>query len=102
MKFVEKLEGFTQSSLKRMTDDGRLDVSGVLGLSKSIMETRAARAKAANAVRQQLRENAEAVAFVKRQIQELSTTTVRTERDAVVVVHKDRRYLVTGSLTARP
>jgi hypothetical protein len=105
LKFVEKLEGFTQSSLKRMTDDGRLDVSGILRLSNSLMETRAVRANAANTLRQQLQGNAEAIAFVKRQIQELSTTTVRTERDAILVVHKNRRdagtvrlsYLVGGA-----
>jgi hypothetical protein len=90
LQYLKKLEGFTGTALTGLTEKGRLDSEAVLTLSRFVMETRGAKSKAEVDLRQQVQANAEAADFAKRQLAELSDGSSRTERDAVIVVHKLR------------
>jgi hypothetical protein len=90
LQYLKKLEGFTGTALTGLTEKGRLDSEAVLSISKFVMETRAAKAKAEVEIQQKLHANTEAAEFAKRQLSELSDGSSRIERDAVIVVHKLR------------
>jgi hypothetical protein len=91
LRYLQRLEGFTGTSLTGLTEKGRLDSEDILSLSRFIMDSRGAKAKAETELRRQLQANAEAAEFAGRQLAELSAGSSRTERDAVIVVHKSRR-----------
>lgn len=91
LRYLEKLEGFTGTALTNLTAKGRLDSEAVLNLSKYVMESREAKAKAEVDLRQQLQANTEGAEFAQRQLAELSAGASRVERDAVIVVQKTRR-----------
>ncbi len=109
LKYLQKLEGFTGTSLNGLTEKGRLDSEAILALSRFVMENRGTKTKSATELRRQLQANAEAADFARRQLAELSAGSSRVERDAVIVVHKTRPpagtvrlgYLV-GSASWRP
>ncbi|WP_165227531.1 mucoidy inhibitor MuiA family protein [Aquisphaera insulae] len=88
IQFLQKLEGFTGSSLQNLTKEGRLDSPSILALSKYIMETRGEKAKADTALRERLRTNTDAIGLAKAQLAELSKGPERTEREAIIVVSK--------------
>jgi Domain of unknown function (DUF4139)/N-terminal domain of unknown function (DUF4140) len=90
LRYLEKLEGFTGTTLAGLTEKGRLDSDAVLSLSRFVMETRGTKAERETALRLQLQKNAETVEFTKRQLAELSAGPGRVERDAVIVVQKTR------------
>ena len=90
LEYLQKLGGFTSTSLTGLTEKGRLDSEAILTLSKFVMENRGTKTKAETDLRQQLQANTEAAEFAKRQLAELSAGTSRVERDAVIVVHKAR------------
>lgn len=91
LQYLQKLEGFTGTALTGLTEKGRLDSKAILTLSKFVMESRGVKSKAETDLRQQLQANSEAAEFAKRQLAEISSGSIRTERDAVIVVHKSRR-----------
>lgn len=105
LRFVEKLEGFAQSSLTHMTDDRRLDVDSILKLTKSLMDIRQSKSRESHELRQAQQRTEQSIAFLQRQIQELSTRSVSAERDAILVVQSSKRdagvvrmsYLVEGA-----
>jgi hypothetical protein len=109
LKYLQKLEVFTGTSLNGLTEKGRLDSEAILTLSRFVMENRGTKTKTATELRRQLQANGEAADFARRQLAELSAGSSRVERDAVIVVHKAGRpagtvrlgYLV-GSASWRP
>ena len=90
LQFLQKLEGFTGTSLTSLTEKGRLDGEAVLTISKFVMESRGLKSKAETDLRQQLQANVEAADFARKQLAELSSGAGHVERDAVIVVHKTR------------
>jgi hypothetical protein len=109
LQYLQKLGGFTGTSLVGLTEKGRLDSEAILTLSNFVMENRSAKSKAETDLRLRLQVNSEGTEFTKRQLAELSAGTSRVQRDAVIVVHKTRRepstvrlgYLV-GAASWRP
>ena len=88
LQYLQKLEGFTGTSLTGLTEKGRLDSEAVVSLSRFLMETRAERSKSEVDLKQKLQANAEAAEFSRKQLAELPSGSNRTERDAVIVVRK--------------
>lgn len=88
LKLLDKLEGFTAKSLEHATDKGQLDPEKVIALTKFVQDDRAKRAKDALGVKQQIEGVKEQAEFVQRQLGEKAGGSVRTERDAVIVVDK--------------
>lgn len=91
LKYLQKLEGFTSTTMTSLTEKGRLDSEAILTLSKFVMENRGAKSKAEVDLRQQLQATNEASDLAKQQLAELSAGSSRVERDAVIVVNKSRR-----------
>ena len=90
LKYLQKLEGFTGTSLTGLTEKGRLDSDAILKLSRFIMQTRDEKAKNEIDLRQRLQTGTEAVEFAKQQLAELSTGSSHVERDAVILVYKSQ------------
>lgn len=88
LKLLDKLEGFTAKSLEHLTDKGQLDPEKIISLAKFVQEDRAKRTKEQLGVKQQLEDTQAKIAFAQRQLGERSSGTVRTERDAVILVDK--------------
>lgn len=88
LKLLDKLEGFTAKSLESVTDKGQLDAEKIITLAKFVQDDRTKRAKDALGIKQQMQAVQEQIDFAKRQLAEKSGGSVRTERDAVIVVDK--------------
>ncbi len=88
LKLLDKLEGFTAKSLEHLTDKGQLDPEKIISLAKFVQEDRAKRTKEQLGVKQQLEDVQAKIAFAQRLLGERSSGTVRTERDAVILVDK--------------
>jgi len=88
LKLLDKLEGFTAKTLEHVTDKGQLDPEKIITLTKFVQDDRAKRAKDALVIKQQIEAVQEQIDFTKRQLGEKSGGSVRTERDAVVVIDK--------------
>ncbi|MDB5312337.1 MAG: hypothetical protein JWO38_6539 [Gemmataceae bacterium] len=88
LKLLDKLEGFTAKTLETVTDKGQLDPEKVITLAKFVQDDRAKRSKEALAIKQQLEATQEQIEFNKRLLGEKAGGSVRTERDAVIVVDK--------------
>ncbi|AMV28749.1 hypothetical protein VT84_30365 [Gemmata sp. SH-PL17] len=108
LKLLDKLEGFTAKSLDNLTDKGQLDPEKIIALAKFVQEDRAKRVKEQLGVKQQLEEVQAKIAFAQRQLAERSNGSIRTERDAVILLDKKLgagavklNYLV-GSASWRP
>ncbi len=105
LAYLQKLEGFTGNSLNSLTEKGRLDSEAIITLSRFVMTNREEKTKAASELRERTRTNTEATEFIRRQLNELSAGSARTERDAVVVINRLKReaskfrlgYLVSGA-----
>ncbi len=108
LKLLDKLEGFTAKSLDNLTDKGMLDPEKIITLAKFVQDDRAKRVKDQLLVKQQLEEVQTKIAFTQRLLGEKSGGSVRTERDAVILLDKKvgagavkLNYLV-GSASWRP
>ncbi|MBX9626574.1 MAG: mucoidy inhibitor MuiA family protein, partial [Gemmataceae bacterium] len=88
LKLLDKLEGFTAKSLETVTDKGQLDPEKIITLAKFVQDDRAKRAKGALEIKQQIEALGEQAEFTKRLLGERAGGSVRTERDAVVLVDK--------------
>jgi hypothetical protein len=88
LQMLTKLEGFTGTTLKTLTEKGQLNGDATIALAKYIMDSRAEKAEALVNVQVQQQANQEQIQFVQRQLQELARGTNKTERDAVIVVDK--------------
>lgn len=108
LKLLDKLEGFTAKSLEHVTDKGQLDPEKVIAMAKFVQEDRAKRTKEQLLVKQQLEEIQGKIAFTQRLLGERAGGSIRTERDAVILLDKKAgggavklNYLV-GSAAWRP
>jgi hypothetical protein len=105
LQLLEKLEGFTGTTLQGLTAQGRLDAQGILGISRFVMDARTEAGAAVVELKRRLRERGEAVEFLNRRLAELASGSGRVERDAVIVVGRARpavgtvrlSYLVAGA-----
>lgn len=88
LKLLDKLEGFTAKSLETVTDKGQLDPEKIITLAKFVQDDRAKRAKDALGIKQQIEALNEQAEFTKRLLGERAGGSVRTERDAIVLVDK--------------
>lgn len=88
LKLLDKLEGFTAKALDNQTDKGMLDPEKIIALTKFVQEDRAKRVKEQLAIKQQLDAVQEKLAFTQRLLAEKSGGSVRTERDAVILLDK--------------
>ncbi len=108
MKLLDKLEGFTAKSLEHLTDKGQLDPEKIITLAKFVQDDRAKRAKEQLALKQQLEGVQAQIAFTQRLLGERSSGTVRTERDAVILLDKKagagtvKLYYLVGNAAWRP
>jgi hypothetical protein len=83
-----KLEGFTAATTQQATEKGTLNGETIITLAKYVMDSRAEKAKELVSLQQQLQANQEQTEFARRQLQELTAGSSKTERDAVIVVEK--------------
>jgi uncharacterized protein (TIGR02231 family) len=90
------LEAFTGSSLTHLTDKGFFNSDAIMALAKYVMETRIEKAREQVNLGQQWQTNQEQVAFLRRQLEELSSGGGKTEHDAIIVV--DKRNAAAGAL----
>lgn len=88
LKLLDKLEGFTAKSLEHLSDKGQLDPEKIITLAKFVQDDRAKRAKEQLGIKQQMDEVTAKIAFTQRLLGERSSGTVRTERDAVILMDK--------------
>ena len=88
MKLLDKLEGFTAKSLESITDKGMLDSEKIIAMAKFVQDDRTKRAKEKLAVTQAMEATKEQLDFTTRLLAEKSGGSVRTERDAVILLDK--------------
>ena len=88
LQFLDKFAGFTSASLRMLTDKGVLDAKPPIALADYVMKSRAETHARQVDLEQKSVANVEAAEFAKRQLNELSASSVRTEIDAVIVVEK--------------
>ena len=88
LKLLDKLENFTAKAVEHMSDKGQFDTEKIIALTKFVQDDRTKRTKDQLTVKQQLEDVQSQIAFTKRLLEEKSAGSVRTERDAVIVVDK--------------
>jgi hypothetical protein len=88
LALLGKLEAFTGSSLKTLTEKGLLNGETIITLSKYVMDSRGEKSTAMVGLRQQIQDNQEQVQFTQRKLQDLAAGSNKIERDAVIVVDK--------------
>lgn len=88
MAMLAKLEDFTGTSLKSLTEKGLLNGDQIILLSKYVMESRSDKAQALVGIHQQQQDNNEQLQFVQRKLGETAAHSNKIERDAVIVVDK--------------
>jgi uncharacterized protein (TIGR02231 family) len=93
---LSKLETFTTATMAALTEKGQLNADATLQMIRYITDTRTTRTKDLVGLQQLLAANNEQVAFLQRQLQEISQRTVRTEHDAVIIV--DKRNAAAGKV----
>lgn len=86
--FLAKLEGFATASVMGATEKGKLDSEQVMTLGKFVMDGRATKALEITGLQEKIQSNTEQLEFLRRRLNEAGANTVRTERDAVMVVEK--------------
>ncbi len=94
LKLLDKMESFASNLAP--TEKNPIDPEKVIALAKFVQEDRLKRTKDRLAVEQQMQANTEQIDFTRRQLGSVSGGSVRTERDAVIVVDKKA-----GAATAR-
>jgi uncharacterized protein (TIGR02231 family) len=88
-KTLGKMENFMTVTTVHSAEKGALSSDSAIALSKHVRESRLETAKELVGLRQQVQANLEKAEFAQRRLNELSSGTARTERDAVVVVEKN-------------
>jgi hypothetical protein len=88
MKLLDKLEGFTAKSLESITDKGMLDSEKIIAMAKFVQDDRTKRSKEKLATTQAMADTKEQLDFTTRLLAEKSGGSVRTERDAVILMDK--------------
>jgi len=90
INMIGKLENFTNVTTVTATEKGGLNSDTVITMAKYVMEQRAEKSKDLVALQQQMKNTMLQMEFVNRKLGELSSGTSRTERDAVIVVDRDK------------
>ena len=90
MQLLTKLEDFTSATLKTYTDIGKLNAEVTIAMADYIRESRTTAAKEKVALEQQIAEIQDGINFQQRKLSEISGGIRRTERDAVIVVDKQK------------
>jgi len=86
--FLTKLEGFATASTVNATEKGKLDSDTVLALANYLKMERISRAQEGVEFGQKAQQITKSTQFLTRKLQELTSGTVRTETDAIIVVEK--------------
>lgn len=87
-KTLDKMENFLSVTTVQATEKGVLNSDSAIAMSKYIKESRLETAREQVALQQQVQANQEKAEFSQRKLNELTSGTARTERDAVIVVEK--------------
>ena len=103
-KTITKMESFMTITTMQSAEKGALNTDAAIALSKHIREQRLETAREQVSLKQQIQANQEKADSATSKLNELSAGTMRTERDAVIVVEKSNagagkvrlNYLVTG------
>jgi uncharacterized protein (TIGR02231 family) len=85
---LTKMEGFMGVTTVQSAEKGALNSESAITLSKHVREGRLESARALVGLKQQVQANQEKAEFAERKLKDLAAGTVRTERDAVIVVEK--------------
>lgn len=109
LKMLEKLESFTETSMKQLTEKGQFSSEETIKLVNFVMKTRLEQGRQQKTLQEQMRQMQHEIGFVQRLLQEKSAGSGRTEHEAVIVVVKRQaaagsvrlNYLVNGA-TWRP
>ncbi len=88
LRFMDKLEGFTGATLQQLTEKGMLSAEAVTKLSQFVMETRGLKSTELVSLTQQIQAGREQQEYLGREIQQLSGSSDKTSREAIVVVDK--------------
>ena len=88
LEFLQKLEGFTGTTLHSLAEKGGIDSEKIIVLSDYVMNSRAEKNAARVELERKAVANIEATDFLKRQMNELSVGSNRTETDGVILVEK--------------
>lgn len=86
--FLNKLEGFASASTVNATEKGKLDSDTAISLSNYLKTERVSRAQENFELTQKSKEILAGNQFLQRKLQELTSGTVRTETDAIIVIEK--------------
>ncbi|NBR06921.1 MAG: mucoidy inhibitor MuiA family protein [Planctomycetes bacterium] len=86
--FLTKLEGFASASTVNATEKGKLDSDTAISLSNYLKTERISRAQENFELTQKSKEILSGNQFLQRKLQELTSGTVRTETDAIIVIEK--------------
>ena len=86
--FLNKLEGFASASTVNATEKGKLDSDTAIALANYLKTERITRAQENFEMTQRSKEILLNSQFLQRKLQELTSGTVRTETDAIVVIEK--------------
>src|SRR5262245_57510688 len=82
LHMVTRIEEFTGTSLKTLTEKGLLNGETIITLSKYVMETRSEKAATQVNLQQQVQDVQEQIQFVQRKLQDLAAGSSKIERDA--------------------
>ena len=88
LQFLSKFENFTSATTHASTEKATLNSEAAIALTKYVMTTRADKSAEMVKLEQSLQANTEQSEFARRQLQELSAGSSRTEHDAVMIVDK--------------
>ena len=86
--FLTKLEGFASASTVNATEKGKLDSDTAIALANYLKMERIARAQEGVEFGQKSTQIMKSTQFLTRKLQELTSGTVRTETDAIIVIEK--------------
>jgi uncharacterized protein (TIGR02231 family) len=85
---LTKMESFMSVTTMQSAEKGQLNSEAAIALSKHVRQERLESARELVGLKQQVQANQEKAEFLQRKLTELASGTVRTERDAVIVVEK--------------
>jgi len=88
LKMLGKMEGFLGVSTIQATEKGALNSDSAIAMAKHIRESRLETTRELVQLQQQVKANQDKAEYAQRKMSELSSGTVRTERDAVIVVER--------------
>ncbi|MGF1582508.1 MAG: DUF4139 domain-containing protein [Gemmataceae bacterium] len=88
LQMISKLENFTSVTSVNATEKATLKSDQVIELAKYVMEQRIEKTKEKVALELKSQQNQEQMNFIQRKLNEVSVSTTRQERDAVILVDR--------------